>query len=130
MLRTLLVVGVVAAAVVWAGADRWHADRKLDAQAAALTGGDPAAGRAAIKARGCGGCHQVPGVPGAVGTVGPPLTGFLHRGYIAGRLDNSPDNLTRWIRNPQAVDPQTAMPNTGVGAQEAADIAAYLYSRR
>lgn len=85
-------------------------------------------GRQAIIEYGCGTCHTIPGVRGADGLVGPPLTRFGRRGYIAGRLANTPDNLARWIENPDEVDPQTAMPNLGVTPEEAANIAAYLHS--
>jgi cytochrome c1 len=62
--------------------------------------------------------------------VGPPLSGLVYRDYIAGVLVNTPDNLMRWIRDPHGVDPMTAMPNTGVTASDARDIAGYLYSLR
>jgi cytochrome c1 len=62
-------------------------------------------------------CHVIPGVPGARGMVGPPLTMFARRAYIAGQLPNEPDNLLRWLQDPQAVEPGTAMPNLGVGPQ-------------
>ena len=35
--------------------------------------------------------------------------------YIAGTLQNTPENLMRWIQDPQQVRPRTAMPNLGVG---------------
>lgn len=77
---------------------------------------------------GCGSCHTVDGLPTARGLVGPPLTGLRNRMYIAGMLPNSPDNLQRWIHNPKDVNPDTAMPSLGVSDQDAADIAAYIYS--
>lgn len=77
---------------------------------------------------GCGSCHTVPGVDRAGGLVGPPLTRFGARSYIAGELPNNADNLRRWITDPQAVEPGTAMPKLGVSAIDAQDIAAYLYT--
>jgi cytochrome c len=62
--------------------------------------------------------------------VGPPLTMFARRAYIAGQLPNEPDNLIRWIRDPQAVEPGTAMPSLGVEPAVARDMAAYLYTLR
>jgi cytochrome c1 len=38
--------------------------------------------------------------------------------------------MIRWIQNPPAVDEKTAMPNMGVTARDARDIAAYLYTLR
>lgn len=101
-----------------------------DAASGALVvpGGEPARGRALIDAYGCGSCHTVPGVPGANTMVGPPLTGWSARKYIAGNLLNEPGNLVRWVRDPQAVEPGTVMPDLGVSEKDARDIAAYLYS--
>lgn len=93
-----------------------------------VLGGNAQNGPKLIVAYGCAGCHTVPGVHGANGNVGPPLTGFGSRTYIAGMLRNSPANLIRWIRDPQGVVPGNAMPNMGVGEPDARDIAAYLYT--
>jgi len=120
---------VVAAVVGLGGAlagNEILARDKLYERAAAMSGGDPHAGRAAIAARGCGGCHQIPGVRGATGKVGPPLSGIAGRAILAGRIDNSPDNLARWIQHPHEIDPRTAMPEMGIGEREARHITAYL----
>jgi len=95
-----------------------------------VVGGHAERGPALITSYGCGACHTVPGVKGADGNVGPPLTRFGDRTYVAGMLRNSPSNLIRWIRDPQGVIPGNAMPNMGVGDAEARDIAAYLYTLR
>src|SRR5215208_3817767 len=86
-------------------------------------------GRRLIASYGCGSCHSIPGVPGADATAAPPLNCFYERSYIAGRLPNTWENLTKWIQNPQLVEPGTAMPNVGVCQKEADNIAAYLYHR-
>ena len=99
-------------------------------EAAAMTGGDPARGPAIMRKYGCQSCHTIPGVVGADGLVGPPLAGIGSRSYIGGVLPNAPDNMLRWIRDPKAVDPLTAMPNTGVTPSDARHIAAYLYTLR
>jgi cytochrome c1 len=44
-------------------------------------------------------------------------------------LLNTPENLVRWIVDPRAVNPHTAMPVTGISAAEARDVVAYLYAR-
>src|SRR5215210_2161758 len=99
-------------------------------RAMALThGGSPERGRLIFRRFGCGGCHKVTGEVMASGQVGPPLDEVAVRAYLAGRLLNRPDNMMRWIRNQQGIDPETAMPNLGVGAHDARDIAAYLYTR-
>ena len=93
-----------------------------------VAGGDAERGRAAIVRYGCGGCHTIPGVPGARARVGPPLTDFADRQYVAGKLANQPEHVMRWIRDPQAVSPGTAMPDLNVTEPAARDIAAYLYT--
>jgi cytochrome c len=94
----------------------------------AVAGGDARRGARLITRYGCGSCHVIPGVRGAQGGVGPPLTRFAERTYIAGALRNEPVALVRWIRFPQHVEPGTAMPDLGVTEQHARDIAAYLYT--
>lgn len=95
-----------------------------------VPGGDPARGRTAIALYGCGSCHAIGGITGARGRVGPPLTGIAERTMIAGEVPNTPEMIVRWIRNPQAIEPGTAMPNLGVDERTARDIAAYLYTLR
>ncbi|MFG1951624.1 c-type cytochrome [Micromonospora sp. NPDC048830] len=90
--------------------------------------GRPDRGAQLIARYGCGSCHTIPGVARADGLVGPPLTRFGARSYVAGELPNNADNLQRWIMDPQAVEPGTAMPKLGVSAIDAQDIAAYLYT--
>lgn len=97
--------------------------------AAAITGGDPARGEAMFIEYGCGSCHGLKHVRKATGTVGPPLDGIAIRTMVAGHLDNSPENVERWIREPQAVSPGTAMPDLNVGQRDARDITAFLYTR-
>jgi cytochrome c len=91
---------------------------------------DPKQGAILLSAHGCGGCHTIPGVSGANGTIGPPLTGYARRGYVAGKLPNQLDNLMRWIRDPQSIEPGTVMPNLPVNEAEARAMAAYLYTLR
>jgi len=92
--------------------------------------GDPDRGSQLISSYGCASCHTIPGVADAHGLVGPPLTHFARRSYIAGMLPNTEANLHRWIENPQDVVPGNAMPDLGVTPQDAADITAYLYTLR
>jgi cytochrome c1 len=60
--------------------------------------------------------------------VGPPLSHFAHRVVVAGVLPNEPEDLVRWIRDPQAVLPGNAMPDSGLSEAQARDVAAYLYT--
>jgi cytochrome c2 len=98
--------------------------------AATVTGGDAQRGKVLIAANGCGSCHQIPAIDGADADVGPPLTRFGRRIYIAGILRNTPDGLIAWLRNPQTIVPGNAMPDMGLSERDARDIAAYLYTLR
>jgi cytochrome c len=93
-----------------------------------ITGGNPDKGKTAITNYGCSSCHTIPGVRGANALVGPPLTQIGSRVYIGGVLQNNPDNMLRWLHDPPAVDPKTAMPNLHLTDSDARDIAAYLYT--
>jgi cytochrome c1 len=93
-------------------------------------GPDANNGRLLLRQFGCGDCHRIPGVAAAEGTFGPPLTAIGRRIYLAGHLPNTPDNLVRWIRAPQSIDPATAMPDLAVGEAHARDMAAYLGTLR
>jgi cytochrome c1 len=123
MRRALTVVTLAAAVAVGAcnGSSRTAAPR-------IVRGASPDLGKQLIVKYGCGSCHMIPGIKGADGLVGPPLIHFGRRGVIAGELANTPDNLTRWIDNPQTVEPGTDMPNVGVTPDEARNMAAYLES--
>ena len=79
---------------------------------------------------GCPACHVIPHVPGAVGKVGPSLESLNRRCYLAGSLQNTPDNLRNWIMHPQHYQPGTAMPEMGVTRPDAERMAAFLESNR
>ncbi len=98
--------------------------------AATRVQGDPQRGRVALAQYACNACHMIPGVTGSDVHVGRPLARLAERKYIAGKLPNTQANLVRWIRDPQQVDPETAMPMQGVSEQDALDISAYLLSAR
>lgn len=74
----------------------------------------------------CGSCHSIPGVPSAGARLASSLKDFGLRSYIAGRLANRADTLARWIEQPKALVPDTAMPAMGVTPDDARAMAAYL----
>lgn len=88
--------------------------------------GDAHRGKLALSQYVCTTCHVIPGVPGTYTPVRPPLGRMAMRTFIAGVLPNTPENMIRWLRDPQRIVPQTAMPALGVTEQDARDIAAYL----
>jgi mono/diheme cytochrome c family protein len=87
-------------------------------------------GRGAIQQYACATCHVIPGIRGPEAQVGPNLDGIASRIYLAGVLQNTPDDMTRWLRHPQRIKPLSAMPELGVTERDARDIAAYLYTLR
>ncbi|MET0320995.1 MAG: c-type cytochrome [Duganella sp.] len=99
------------------------------AQRTAYAQPDIARGRLALTQYACHACHMVPGVTGSETAVGPSLDGIGKRKFIANDLPNTPDNLARFIRAPQAVDPHGAMPDMGVTESDARDMAAYLLAQ-
>ena len=50
------------------------------------------------------------------------------RPRIAAAVPNTPENLWRWLENPQRTKPGTLMPRTPLTAQELDDLVAYLES--
>ena len=108
-----------------------YADQRarLRTHAAVATDGDPSRGEAMFIQYGCGSCHALKHVRGATGMVGPPLDGVALRVIVGGHLSNTPDNMDKWIRDPQQVAPGTAMPDLNVGARDARDMTAFLYTR-
>ena len=124
-----IAVAVAAVALAAAVATTLHGHNEVWKHAAATTGGDPGRGQAMFIQYGCGSCHHLTYVRKATGRVGPPLDGIAVRAVIAGKLSNTPDNLQRWIRDPQAVTPGTDMPDLHVSTRDARDITAFLYTR-
>jgi cytochrome c oxidase subunit 2 len=91
--------------------------------------GDAAAGAAAFvdAQNACIACHVIDGVPQAVGKTGPNLTHMASRAYLAGGvLANSPENLAKWLRDPQGVKPGNKMVIRRLDEKTINDLVAYL----
>lgn len=74
----------------------------------------------------CVSCHAVNGT-GAVARVGPDLTHFASRRQIgAGIVDNTPENLRRWLADPQQVKPGAKMPNFKLTDEQLGQLVAYF----
>jgi cytochrome c len=99
-------------------------------EAAELTGGHPQLGRETVVSLGCVACHDVPGYYGTRPHVGPPLGGFALRTFVAGAIENTPDNLVQFIRDPRSIAPRSAMPKLPMSEAQARDLAAFLYTLR
>jgi len=102
-------------------------DRWVDAQS--QPGAETALaleGRHVFESATCAGCHRVRGTA-AVGNVGPDLTHLAGRATIgAGVLENSDENLRRWITDPQSVKPGAIMPPTTLPGDQLDAIVAFL----
>jgi cytochrome c len=57
----------------------------------------------------------------------PAIRAVGTRTYLAGFIHNSPENMARWIQDPQKALPGNAMPRMGVTPQDSRDITAFLY---
>ncbi len=76
----------------------------------------------------CVGCHRIEGTP-AQGIVGPDLTHVGSRTTIAaGVLENTPENLARWIKTPQEIKPGNYMPYVALTDEQVDQLVAYLLS--
>ena len=85
----------------------------------------PGQGYALFRSQGCAGCHTINGL--STGLVGPNLTHVYSRTGFAGDIfDMSPDNLSRWLKNPPGVKPGSRMPNLMLSDSEVASLVAYL----
>jgi cytochrome c oxidase subunit 2 len=74
----------------------------------------------------CASCHTVAGTE-AAGQMAPDLTHFGARATIAaGLLKNTPENLGRWLADPQAVKPGANMPEVPLSPADRAALVAYL----
>jgi cytochrome c1 len=122
-------ITLLSAAAIAVLAAQWRSERRLDNIARAITGGDLTRASAIVRRFGCGGCHTIPGIGGADGQVAPSLAHLRLRVFIGGVARNTPENLVRWIVEPQALSPHSAMPPTGIGEADARDVAAYLYAQ-
>jgi cytochrome c oxidase subunit 2 len=94
--------------------------------AAAPPKGEAAKGLALFQQMSCVSCHAVHGTA-ANAQVAPDLTHFASRKQIgAGILDNTPDNLRRWLTDPQKVKPGVMMPNFTLTDEQVNELVAYF----
>ena len=60
--------------------------------------------------KGCIACHTIQGNPAAAGILGPNLTHIANRQFLAsGIIENTKNNLTKWLKDPNAVKPGNKM---------------------
>jgi cytochrome c oxidase subunit 2 len=91
---------------------------------------DAGSGRSAFLAQSCVNCHRVRGTS-EKGTYGPDLTHLMRRQTLAaGMIKNDPENLRRWVADPQQIKPGCLMPAFGLGDRERDLIVNYLQTLR
>lgn len=111
--------------------DRWIQQQQA-AAAADPPGEDTAvaAGRRVFETTACVNCHTIRGTI-ANGRFGPDLTHLMSRETIgAGVLPNTPENLRRWVENPDAIKPGCDMPAMNLSPQQLTDLISYLETLR
>jgi cytochrome c oxidase subunit 2 len=78
----------------------------------------------------CASCHTVTGTD-AGGQTAPNLTHFGGRATLAaGLLHNTPENLARWLADPQSLKPGSNMPKVDLSQSDRAALVAYLEGLR
>ena len=91
----------------------WNGQSTPDATATDTLVGAAAArielGRQTFHSATCVVCHAIQGT-NAVGVIGPNLTLMGRRSTLVGWLENTPENLARWITAPHSVKPGALMP--------------------
>jgi cytochrome c oxidase subunit 2 len=92
--------------------------------------GEAAQGRRIFREMTCVNCHAVEGTA-AGGAAGPDLTHIASRRFIGARIaPNTPENLRRWLRDPQQVKPGAKMPNFKLSDGQVEALVAYLETLR
>lgn len=87
---------------------------------------EPRAGAQLFQQMTCSNCHAIAGT-GANARIGPDLTHLASRQTLAaGRLENNPANLARWLADPQAVKPGTYMPDLRLTDEQVRQLVGYM----
>jgi cytochrome c oxidase subunit 2 len=108
--------------------DAWAARER--APAAAPASDLARQGQQVFQTYACGDCHGIQGTA-AVARVGPNLTHVASRQTLAaGVIPNTPEDLRRWLDNPQVVKPGAFMPTFRLSDAELTALTAYLEELR
>ena len=129
--RRALLPAALLAAVLFAACVPWEVPEPVvrplpTVPPGVLSSGDADRGRELFTSKGCTACHSI---GGEGGRAGPALDGIgnpAKRPMLAGSLENTPENIWRWIKDPQAAKPRTLMASQPLTPQEAADLVVYL----
>ena len=106
--------------------DRWIQQQRRPAQPSASV----SEGQHIFETTACINCHAVAGTV-ADGRFGPDLTHLMSRDTIAaGAATNTPENLRRWIQDPETIKPGSLMPAMQLNDHEIDAVTAYLETLR
>ena len=106
--------------------ERWIQTQRQPAQPSAAV----SEGQHIFETTACINCHAVAGTV-ANGRFGPDLTHLMSRDTIAaGAAANTPENLRRWIQDPETIKPGSLMPAMQLNDREIDALTAYLETLR
>jgi cytochrome c oxidase subunit 2 len=75
----------------------------------------------------CTNCHAINNVPSLYPQTAPDLTHVASRQTLGGCIiSNTPENLARWLHDPQAIKSGCRMPNLKLDDNQVADLVNYL----
>ncbi len=104
----------------------WVAAQQAMPDSAKITP-DVAAGAKTFASSACVGCHAIKGV--SAGVLGPNLTHVGSRTTIAGGImENTPENVAKWLKNPPHEKPGSLMPVLGLSDDQIRGLVAYMES--
>jgi cytochrome c oxidase subunit 2 len=96
----------------------------------AAMSGEAAKGEALFRAMTCVNCHSTDALTRQP-AEGPNLAHFAGRRFLGARIvPNTPENLRRWLQDPQQVKPGAKMPNFNLSAVQLGQLVAYLETLR
>jgi len=94
--------------------------------AASPSTGAAAKGAEVFKEKNCVHCHSIAGLMNR-GSVAPDLTHLGSRTTLAaGTIPNTPENLTKWLKDPQSIKKGALMPEIGLNTEQIKYLTAYL----
>ena len=109
--------------------EAWEKQQRQEA-AGPESAGDAATGAKLFQDLTCASCHSLQAEPPPP-LAAPSLTHLASRETLgSGVIQNTPENLGRWIRNSQAIKPGNLMPRFNLTDAQVRDLVAYLVTLR
>jgi cytochrome c oxidase subunit 2 len=110
--------------------DKWVKAQAASSVAVSTLTPEQLAGKAVFERNACMNCHVVAGTR-AKGLFGPDLTHVASRDTLAsGAFPNTPENMKKWIDDPNVLKPGALMPAMHLNDQDLTAVAAYLEALR